>query len=155
MIALKIYEVQKFEREGTPFEKLKIGHRGIKRALLDNPTIVDSYVGDANREWINNIPREMQKDLDYNPSDPLAFSDYYSFADDYYLENEAPEDIDSEEFHADFKPTSIMKTVKRTKGTSIHTYIHYQIGKLPDGSKVIKYLDGMGSGYIAKKDWLK
>jgi hypothetical protein len=145
-----------FDRSGDPLTKMGIGHFGIKRALLDNPVILDSPYGDAAREWMNELPVEIQEALDYNPSDPLAFTDYFGFDEDYYLENEVPESVDTDEFQAEFRSISRKKTVQRSAVKSMHrTSVQYEIGKLPDGSKVIRYVDGMGSGYIAKKDWLK
>jgi len=143
-----------FNREGTPFEKLGIGHHGIKRALLKNPVILDSIEGDGLRDWMNNLPEKLKEVLEYE-EDPLAFTDYYGFDEDYYLENEAPE-VDYDEFHLDFNPIESKKSVQRDREEGMHrTSVQYQIGKLPDGSKVIHYWDGMGSGYIAKKDWLR
>jgi hypothetical protein len=143
-----------FNREGTPYEKLGIGRHGIKRALLNNPTVLDSPQADGLRDWINNLPEEIQEVLNYDPIDPLAFTDYLGFDEDYYLENEAPE-VDYDEFHADFSPTQSKKSATRNIDKSMHrTSVQYQIGKLPDGSKVMHYSDGMGSGYIAHKKWL-
>jgi hypothetical protein len=138
-----------FNREGTPYDKLGIGHHGIKRALLNSPIVVDSMEGDSMIEWIQNsyMPKEFLEDLEYNQSDPLAFTDYLVFDEDWYLENEVGEEVDYDEFQADFKPSGQRKSFG--KGFS------YQKGNLPDGSKVIHYIDGLGSGYIAHKDWLK
>ncbi len=138
-----------FNREGTPFEKLGIGHHGIKKALLSSPIIVDTMEGDATREWFekNYFPEEFMEALDYNISDPLAFTDYYAFDEDYYLENEVGEEVDYDEFQADFKPTGEKRNFPKS--------FQFQEGVLPDGTKVIHYIDGLGSGYMAKKDWLK
>ena len=147
MRAKLVEESIKFKREGTPYEKLNIGHHGIKRALLNNPIKADSMEGDAMRYGLEKDPLEFLKAIDFNYSDPLAFTDYYSFDEDWYLENEAPPEVDYDEFQADFKPTGDKYNFSRG--------FQYQEGILPDGSKVIHYIDGLGSGYIAKKEWLK
>jgi len=157
MRAKKVYENISFERGQDPYDALQIGRHGIKRALISQGLPkVDSMEGDGMREWLKDLPDEIQEVLDYNPSDPLAFTDYYGFDEDYYIENELPDDVDIDEFQDDFSPIGPKKTVARGSGRSLHrTTVTYQIGRLPDGSKVIRYLDGMGSGYIAHKDWLK
>ena len=137
-----------FNREGTPYDKLRIGHHGIKRALLANPVIADSMGGDAMRDWLNGyLPEKFIEAIDYDQSDPLAFTDYLAFDEDWYLENEVGEEVDYDEFQEDFKPSGLTK--------SFGNGFSFQNGNLPDGSKVIHYIDGLGSGYIAKKDWLK
>ena len=142
-----------FERTGTPYEKLGIGRHSIRRALLNNPTTVDSMHGDWTRGWFeNDLPEAFLEDLEYEHSDPLAFTDYYSFDDDYYLETEIPDQEDYDDFYSDFKGTGPVISLPRKSGGGV---VYWQPGVLPDGSKVIKYSDGMSSGYIAKKDWLK
>lgn len=137
-----------FNREGTPFEKLGIGRHGIKRALLDNPIKLDTMEGDGMRDWLNgSLPEDFLETIEYNQSDPLSFTDYLIFDVDYYLENEAPEEVDYDEFRNDFTPTG--KRINFPKG------FQYQEGVLPDGSKVIYFIDGLGSGYMARKEWLK
>lgn len=139
-----------FNREGTPYEKLGIGRKGIKKALLDNPPPeVDSIGWDASREWFeNSCPKEFLEDIEYNESDPLSPRDYYGFDEDYYLE-EHPE-IDDEEFNKDFIPTY---NEDREPSPAGGTFV-WQEGELPDGTKVFKYMVGLTSGYIAKKDWI-
>lgn len=148
MRAQTVSENLNFNREGTPYEKLGIGHHGIKKALVANPITVDSMEGDAMRDWLNGyLPEEFLKELDYDQSDPLAFTDYLAFDEDWYLENEVGDEVDYDEFQADFKSSNPRKTFGKGFG--------YQKGSLPDGTKVLHYIDGLGSGYIAKKDWLK
>ena len=137
-----------FNREGTPYEKLGIGHKGIKKALIDNPPPkVDSVEWDAMRDWMENAPDRFKTAIEFNNNDPLALRDYYSFDDDYYLENAGIDGIlDVDEFHADFSPTGTWRAVGNGW--------NFQPGTLPDGTKVIKYQVGLVSGYIAHKDWL-
>ena len=134
-----------FDRDASPYEKLGLGRHTIKKALLQHPITADSMEGDAMRDWFRESP-EIWSWLDYNTGDPLAFTDYYSFDEDWHLENEAPESTDYDKFQEDFKSGG--RGIKAGR-------ITLDIGKLPDGSKVIHYIDGLGSGYIAKKDWLK
>jgi len=155
MRAKKVFESISFERGQDPYDALQIGHFGIKRALLSQgQPKVDSMEGDSMREWLQGLPEELHEVLDYDPYDPLAFTDYYGFDEDWYIENELPEEVDPEEFQADFSPEGSKKTLQRNLSQH-RTSVTYQIGRLPDGSKVVHYIDGMGSGYIAHKDWLK
>jgi len=153
MRAKTVNENIEFKREGTPYEKMGIGHHGIKRALLNNPIKADSMEGDAMRDWLPRVS-DFWEAIDYNPDDPLSFTDYYSFDEDYYLEEIAPEETDYDKFQEDFKATEKRITLKRNPIKQVGSF-SYQKGVLPDGSKVIHYIDGLGSGYIAKKEWLK
>ena len=155
MKAQKIFENIEFERGRDPKDAMQIGHWGIKRALLDQPPVTaDSDMGDAMRNWWENggIPEEFKEEMDYNDSDPLAFTDFVGFDDDYYLETEAPDWVDYDDFHSDFMPTARRKNKPNTNGWG---RFDWQFGELPDGTKVIKYMDGMNSGYLTKKEWLK
>jgi hypothetical protein len=140
-----------FERGQDPKRAMGLGHKGIKKALLENPPPkVDSMEWDGTRDWFeNNVPDEFLEDIQYNESDPLAPSDYYSFDDDYYLEEN--EDIDYDDFHSDFKALGKSKSRPSKKGGSFI----WKRGVLPDGTKVVRFQVGLTSGYIAHKDWMK
>ena len=144
-----------FDRSGTPYEKLGIGHYGIKRALLSQPKAeVDTIEGDASRDWFEKggLPDEFKEEIDYSDGDPLAFTDYIGFDEDYFIENELPEHIDSDEFLGEFKPTGSKKNSRNKNGWGT---FQWQWGILPDGTKLVHYIDGLNSGFLAHKDWLK
>jgi len=155
MRAKKVFETAKFQRGGDIYDTLGIGHHGIKKAILSQGfPEVDSMEGDSSREWFQKggLPPDFLEEIEYNPSDPLAFTDYAGFDEDWYIENELPEHVDSEEFLAEFQPVGPKKRQANTNkwGTFI-----WQEGKLPDGTRVFHYQDGMASGFLSKKEWLK
>jgi len=155
MRAKSVFEKLKFERGGDIYDKIGIGHHGIKKALLSQGfPKADSMEGDAQRNWFENggIPFEFLEEIDYNSEDPLAFTDYATFDEDWYIEQELPEHVDPEEFLGEFTPlSSKMRMPNRNKWGMFQ----WQKGKLPDGTKVYHYEDGMNSGFLVKKDWLK
>lgn len=144
-----------FKRGRDPKDALQIGHWGIKRALLDQPPIkADTMEGDASRSWweTGGIPPQFKEEMGYDKNDPLSFTDFVGFDEDWYTENELPDWVDPEEFQEDFNPIGPKKSAPNTNGWGL---FQYQRGKLPDGTIVYHYIDGMGSGYITRKDWLK
>ena len=145
----------KFVRGQDPKDAMQIGHWGIKRALVNqSPVKVDTMEGDAQRDWWENggIPPTFKHAMGYRDDDPLSFTDFIGFDDDYYLENETPDWVDPDEFHSGFTLIGPQKKEPNTNGWG--TFI-WQKGKLYDGTIVYHYQDGMGSGYITRKDWLK
>ena len=136
-----------YNREGSPYDKLGIGRHGIRHALLSSSAKIDSQEADGQRRWLEESHPDIQELLEFNPDDPLAFTDYYGFDDDWYLEEIAPEWVDYDEFHNDWYYTGPDAWGKHGA--------HFKMGKLQDGSKVAYYQEGLGSGYIAKKEWLK
>jgi hypothetical protein len=155
MRAKKVFETANFKRGGDIYDTLGIGHHGIKKAiLLQGFPEVDSMEGDSSREWFQNggIPPDFLEEIEYNPSDPLSFTDYAGFDEDWYIENELSEHVDSEEFLAEFQPVGPKKRQANTNkwGTFI-----WQEGRLPDGTRVYHYQDGMNSGFLSKREWLK
>jgi len=155
MRAKKVFENTQFQRGQDPYDALNIGHFGIKRALLSQGfPKVDSMEGDAQRDWFKNggCPDDFLEEIEYNSSDPLAFTDYAGFDEDYYIENELPEEIDSDEFLAEFEPVG---SKRRQANKNKWGTFEWQEGRLPDGTRVYRYVDGMNSGFIAHKDWLK
>ena len=155
MKAQFVNENIKFERGKDPKDAMGIGHWDIKRALLSQkPTKVDTIEGDAARDWWESggIPKEFKKEIGYNRKDPLSFTDFIGFDDDYYLESEAPDWVDYDEFHAGFTPTGPRNKIRNENG---HGTFSWQRGELYDGSRVYHYQDAMHSGYLSKKEWLK
>ena len=149
MRAKFVNETQDFERGKNPKDALKIGHWGIKRALLNqDPVEADTMEGDAQRDWWERGPISVPI---ITPR-ILSFTDFIGFDDDYYLENETPDWVDPDEFHSGFTLIGPQKKEPNTNGWG--TFI-WQKGKLYDGTIVYHYIDGMGSGYITRKDWLK
>lgn len=140
-----------FERGQDPKDALQIGEWGIKRALLNQePYPVGSLEYDAQKDWWKNggIPEEFKKEIGYS-GDP---NEYVGFDDDYYLETEVPEWVDPDEFHGNFTPIGGRKKVRNENGWGI---FQWQKGQLPDGTVVYHYVDGMSSGYITRREWLK
>lgn len=155
MRAKKVFETAKFQRGGDIYDTLGIGHHGIKKAILSQGfPEVDSMEGDSSREWFQKggLPPDFLEEIEYSPSDPLAFTDYAGFDEDWYIENELPDHVDPEEFLAEFQPVGPKKRQANTNkwGTFI-----WQEGRLPDGTRVYHYQDGMNSGFLSKKEWLK
>jgi hypothetical protein len=155
MRAKRVFENTEFRRDGNAYDKLGIGHHGIKKAILSQgfPEI-DSMEGDSSREWFQNggLPEEFLEEIDYNPSDPLAFTDYTGFDEDWYIENELPDHVDPEEFLEEFKSIGQIKKVSNRNAWGA---FQWQEGRLPDGTRIYRYVDGMNSGFLVKKDWLK
>jgi hypothetical protein len=148
MRALRIFEKLDFKRGQDPKRAMKIGHKGILKALLDNPPPeVDSFEFDATRDWMNGLSNEIKELIEYSDKDPLAVRDYYGFDEDSYIESIEDESIDHDSLDRDFKSLGIIAKGKNEA--------KFSLGKLPDGTKVAKYWDGMGSGYIAHKNWIK
>ena len=155
MKAQFVYEKLGFERGQDPKDAMQLGHWGIKKALLAQPqSKVDTMEGDNEREWweTGGIPTQFKEEIGYNDSDPLAFTDFVGFDEDYYMEEELPEWVDQDEFLGEFKPTGPKKAMPNTRGWGT---FQYQRGGLPDGSIVYHYVDGMGSGFLTRRDWLK
>ena len=155
MRAKKVYESISFERGKDPFDALELGRHGIKRALLSKGfPKVDTLEGDTMRGWfdIGGLPDEFLEDIEYNIKDPLSFTDYASFDEDYYINNELPDDEDPEEFLKEFKPIGSSKSRPNKNRWGV---FKWQEGVLYDGTKVFHYMDGMNSGFITKKDWIK
>jgi len=155
MRAKRVFENVKFQREGDIYDTLGIGHHGIKKAILSQGfPKVDTMEGDASRDWFKNggIPAEFLEEIDYNPADPLAFTDYAGFDEDWYIENKLPDHVDPEEFLAEFQPTGPKRQMSNTNKWGA---FQWQEGRLPDGTRIYHYVDGMNSGFIVRKDWLK
>jgi len=155
MKAKKVFENIEFERGKDPKDALQIGHWSIKRALLDQPEAkVDTMEGDAQRDWWENggIPEEFKYELEYNESDPLSFTDFVGFDEDWYVENELPDWVDKDRFLNGFTPIERKRSRPNTNGWGT---FQWQRGKLLDGTVVYHYIDGMGSGFITRKEWLK
>ena len=151
MRAQFVNENIRFERGQDPKYSMGIGDWSIKRALLDQNEVHPGDVEyDAQRDWWTNggIPREFLTEVGYQ-GDP---SEFIGFDEDYYMESELPEEIDADEFMEDFSPVESKKSRPNTNGWGTFQWLK---GELPDGSVIYHYVDGMGSGFIARKDQLK
>jgi hypothetical protein len=151
MRAQFVNENIRFERGQDPKDSMEIGHWSIKRALLDQPPLIPGTMeADAAKEWWKKggIPPGFKKEIGYSEN----WEDFISFDEDYYLENEVPEWVDYDEFHGEFHPIGPRKNEPNTRGRGL---FQWQRGKLPDGTIVYHYQDGMGSGYIARRDQIK
>ena len=151
MKAQFVNENIKFERGQDPKYSMGLGDWTIKRALLDQSSFqVGSMEYDAQKDWWDNggIPKAFKNEIGYS-GDP---GDFVGFDEDYYIENELPEFVDEEEFYSDFKPVESKKSKPNTNNWGL---FQWQKGNLPDGTIVYHYVDGMGSGFLTRRDWIK
>lgn len=155
MRAKKVFETAKFQRGGDIYDTLGIGHHGIKKAILSQGfPEVNSMEGDSQRDWLEKggLPLEFLEDIEYDSKDPLAFTNYAGFDEDWYIENELPDHVDPDEFLDEFEPVGIKRSMSNTNKWGL---FKWQEGRLPDGTKIYHYEDGMNSGFLVKKEWLK
>lgn len=152
MKAQFVNENIRFERGKDPKTAMGIGDWSIKRALIDQSIVHQpgSLEYDASKEWWSEggIPEEFQKEIGYS-GDP---NDIIGFDEEWYMENVLPEEIDADEFLYDFTP----KGRKQSKPNSNNWgTFQWQRGTLPDGTIVYHYSDGLGSGFLTRREWLK
>jgi len=151
MKAQFVNENIRFERGQDPKRTMGIGDWSIKRALLDQKDLQPgSMEYDAQKDWWDNggIPDEFKKEIGYS-GDP---NEIVGFDLDYYVENELPESIDYDDFKNTFTDLDIVKRLPNKNGWE--TFI-WRKGKLDDGSPAYYYVDGMGTGFLSRKEWLK
>jgi hypothetical protein len=151
MIVKIVRESLNFKKGGDPYDTLQIGKFGLRRALLSQEIPKEDITGQYPMKlWMDKLPARFRIDLEYDRNSPDDFKNYTGLDEDYYLENELPEGVNEDEFRNEWKPSSPKKT-DNSKGFPII----WGEGKINGGFKVIKYEYGMGSGYLAKREWLK
>jgi len=119
------------------------GTQIIKKHL--EPTLTMFY--EDSYDWINKCP-PLKKELRIETADDIM--DLVSLETEYTVDRY---DLDIDELEDNFYPIENEKTYKPS-GLGNATW-RWNMGELPDGSKIIHYEVGMVDGYIARKEWIK
>ena len=148
MKAQFVSENIKFQRGEDPRATMRIGKHASKllKALLDSP-LDDKMLKDSHTDWMGEQTPEVWNLLDWDPKNPDP-ENYYAFDADYYLENEAEEGLELEDFEAELEERGWGGMVKGRLNSKFFK------GGIKNGPPIVRFYDGMSDGFILKKDWL-
>lgn len=135
-----------FQRGIDPKHAMGIGHSGIMKAFIKTMNDSNEDYNEWQKEWLDVQGHDVHVLLGYNGNN---IKDIIGFDEDSYIDDaqQNGEEIDYDEFQNEW-----IQDYGQDKIQGLNS--SWYIGQV-DGYQVIRYLDGMGSGYVMNRNWLK